>query len=90
MGEATYQIRKAEMSDMPAVFALVKALASFEKAEDQVETSAAQYQTDGFGSRPAFECFVAEQEEQIIGIALFYFGYSTWKGKLVYLDDLIV
>jgi len=76
---------------MAAVFALVQELAEFEKAPHAVETSAEQYRQDGFGPDPAFRCLVAEHpSDGIVGIALYYFGYSTWKGKMLYLDDLVI
>lgn len=90
MSVSSVRIRKAEATDMGAVFGLVQELAAYEKAADQVETSPERYVADGFDGRPLFECFVAEEGEEIVGIALFYFGYSTWKGKLGYLDDLVV
>lgn len=85
------QIRKAGPEDMEGVHALVRELAIYEKAENEVTTNPAIYRRDGFGDNPLFECFVAEETEgEIIGIALFYFGYSTWKGKMLYLDDLVI
>ena len=84
-------IRKGIKSDVPAVFSLVQELAHFEQAPDQVITSAEQYEKDGFGESPLFEFFVAEDEKDgVVGIAFFYVGYSTWKGKMVYLDDLVI
>lgn len=84
-------IRKGIREDLPQVHALVKELAIYEKAEHEVITTAEQYARDGFDSdRPGFEFFVAEHQHQIVGIALFYFGYSTWKGKNLYLDDLVI
>jgi GNAT superfamily N-acetyltransferase len=84
-------IRKAQSTDMLAVHNLVKELAEYEKAPQEVITNPGVYQEDGFGERPFFECFVAEMEsEGIVGIAFFYFGYSTWKGKMLYLDDLVI
>ena len=86
------KIRKGQKKDMPQVFALVKELAEYEKAPEQVETSPEIYVRDGYESqRPFFECFVAENDEnEIVGIAFFYIGYSTWKGKMLYLDDLVI
>ena len=84
-------IRKGKKSDVPAVFKLVQELALYEKAPEEVLTSVAQYEEDGFGEKPLFEFFVAEDEKDgIVGIAFFYVGYSTWKGKMVYLDDLVI
>ena len=85
------RIRKGVKEDLPFVHALIQELGVYEKAEHEIETSVEQLEIDGFGSEPLFEFFVAENEEQeIVGMALFYFGYSTWKGKKMYLDDLVV
>ena len=85
------QIRPARPEDMPAVFSLVEELAHFERAPHEVETSPASYLADGFGTQPAFACLVAETTAaEVVGIALYYFGFSTWKGRLLYLDDLVV
>jgi GNAT superfamily N-acetyltransferase len=84
-------IRKATPNDMQAVHQLIYELAVYEKEGDQVENTPEQMKKDGFGERPLFEIFVAEHEgEGIVGIAMFYFCYSSWKGKLCYLDDLVV
>lgn len=84
-------IRKGTEADMPQVHKLVYELAVFEKAPEEVLTNPEIFARDGFGAHPLFECFVAENEQkEIVGIALFYFGYSTWKGKKMYLDDLVV
>jgi len=85
------QIRRATRADMPAVHSLVRELAIYEKAEEQVETTPEIYAEDAFGDQPIFACFVAETpEKEVVGIALYYIGYSTWKGKLMYLDDLVI
>ncbi len=87
----TVHIRKGVRRDIPSVFSLVKELAEYENAGHQLATSIVQMEADGFGKRPLFEFFVAETPiGEIVGVALFYFGYSTWKGKKLYLDDLIV
>lgn len=83
-------IRKAVKDDMASVLELIKELASYEHALEQVENTAEQLQEDGFGDQAVFECFVAEDANQIIGFALFYTSYSTWKGKCLYLEDLLV
>ncbi|MEM7656201.1 MAG: GNAT family N-acetyltransferase [Bacteroidota bacterium] len=84
-------IRFATTEDMPAIHDLVQELALFEKAPEQVETTAEIYAADFSANQPAFHCLVAEHEtDGIVGIALFYFGYSTWKGRLLYLDDLVI
>lgn len=85
-----FKIRKAVSQDMPRVLELITELAVFEEEPDAVEISVSDLQTDGFGKQPAFNCFVAEVGGQIEGIALFYGRYSTWKGKVLHLEDLIV
>lgn len=85
-----YKIRKAVSQDMPRVLELITELAVFEEEPDAVEITIADLQADGFGKKPAFECFVAEVDGKIEGIALFYDRYSTWKGKILHLEDLIV
>lgn len=83
-------IRKGKKEDLAAVFELVRELAIYEKAEDQISTSLAQMEIDGFGEQPIFGFFVAEKEGRILGTAIYYTRYSTWKGKRMYLEDLIV
>jgi len=85
-----FKIRKAIPQDMPQVHALITELAIFEKEPDAVEVTISQLQEDGFGEHPSFQCFVAEVEETVQGIALVYPRYSTWKGKVLHLEDLIV
>ena len=85
-----FKIRKARPEDMPAVLELIQELAEFEKEPDAVIISAEDLKRDGFGTNPAFTCFVAEAAGKIEGMALCYFRYSTWKGKTVHLEDLVV
>lgn len=75
---------------MPQVLHLIKELAAFEKEPDTVEITVEDLENDGFGTPPAFHCFVAELNSKIEGIALIYNRYSTWKGKILHLEDLIV
>ena len=75
---------------MSAVLELIKELAEYEHALDQVDNTVQQLQEDGFGAKPTFECYVAEDNAQIVGFALFYTSYSTWKGNCLYLEDLLV
>lgn len=75
---------------MPAVLGLIQELAIFEKEPDAVVVTVADLERDGFGANPLFEVFVAELNNEIIGMALFYYRYSTWKGKTIHLEDLIV
>lgn len=83
-------IRKGTPADMPAVLELIKELAVFEKEPDAVVVTAEELVRDGFGTTPLFHTFVAEQDNAIIGMALFYYRYSTWKGRTIHLEDLIV
>lgn len=83
-------LREAKKSDMNAVLLLIKELATFEKEADAVELTEKDLIRDGFGVQPAFKVFVAEENKEIIGMALFYERYSTWKGRSLHLEDLIV
>jgi GNAT superfamily N-acetyltransferase len=69
---------------------LIQELAIFEKEPDAVVVTVDDLVRDGFSEQPLFQCFVAEVENEIIGMALFYYRYSTWKGKTIHLEDLIV
>lgn len=75
---------------MPAVLELIRELATFEKEPDAVVVTVDELVRDGFGNNPLFHTFVAEEEGDIIGMALFYYRYSTWKGRTIHLEDLIV
>ena len=83
-------IRKANQHDMSDVLSLIKELALFEKEPDEVEISENELAKDGFGKKKSFKCFVAEFESKVVGMALFYPRYSTWKGNVLHLEDLIV
>lgn len=83
-------IRKGERRDIPAVFKLIQELALFEKAPESVKNTPQMMLEDAFCEPPVFHFFVAELEEKIVGTAIFYISYSTWKGKSLYLDDLVV
>lgn len=85
-----FTLRKGRPDDVPQVFDLIRELAVFEKAPDQVTNTPDQLLRDGFGENPIFGLLVAETEEVLVGISLYYFRYSTWKGKRLYLEDLIV
>lgn len=83
-------IRKGKPEDVPQAFELVKELAIYERAEEQVTNTIEQMLQDGFGPNPIYGLIVAEAEDKIIGISLYYTRYSTWKGKRLYLEDLII
>lgn len=84
------EIRKAKQEDMHQVLNLIQELAIFEKEPDAVIITANDLIKDGFSENPLFYCFVAEINKEVIGIALYYYRYSTWKGKTIHLEDLIV
>ena len=83
-------IRKGRVEDMPSVLGLIKELAVFEKEPNAVEVTLADLMRDGFGENSLFHTFIAEENDQILGMALYYYRYSTWKGKTIHLEDLIV
>lgn len=83
-------IRKGTIDDMPAVLDLIRELAIFEKEPDAVVVTVSDLERDGFGEHPLFHTFIAETDNQIVGMALYYYRYSTWKGKTIHLEDLIV
>lgn len=84
------QIRKGIESDLEGVLALIKELAVYEKAPQEVTISLEQLREDGFGNRRLFEFIIAEFEGRVVGMAFYYFRYSTWKGKFLYLEDFVV
>ena len=83
-------IRKGKPEDMQAVLGLIQELADFEKEPDAVLVTVDDLIRDGFGPVPLFHVFVAEVESEIVGIALWYYRFSTWKGKTIHLEDLVV
>src|SRR4051812_17968167 len=83
-------IRKGEKNDMKSVLELIQELATFEKEPNAVVVTVADLERDGFGSNPLFHTFIAEVDQEIVGMALYYYRYSTWKGKTIHLEDLIV
>lgn len=84
------QPRLATKQDMPRVLELIQELADFEKEPDAVEVTLSELERDGFGETPKFKCFVMELENKVEGLALVYNRYSTWKGEVLHLEDLIV
>ena len=85
-----YIIRDAKKNDMKSVLKLIQELALFEREPDEVIITEDQLIKDGFYGHPKFKCFVAEIESEVVGIALLYPRYSTWKGHAMHLEDLIV
>lgn len=83
-------IRRGLKSDLPRVLELIKELASYERAPQEVINTVEQMEKDGFGPNTIFGFFVAERENKLVGISIFYWRYSTWKGKRLYLEDIVV
>lgn len=83
-------IREGVRKDLPRVLELIRELAVYERAPHEVTNTVAKMEVDGFGPAPIFGFFVAEINGFIIGISLYYWRYSTWKGKRLYLEDIIV
>lgn len=75
---------------MPQVLELIKELAVFENEPNAVVITVADLELEGFSDNPLFTCFVAELKGQIVGTALIYYRFSTWKGRTLHLEDLIV
>lgn len=84
------QLRKAQKEDCPRLLELVKELAEYEKAPKEVTVSIGEFESAGFGENPVWEAYVAEIGGQVVGMALYYIRYSTWKGRRLYLEDIIV
>ena len=83
-------IRRAEKKDCPQLLELIKELALYEKAPQEVTVTLAHFEESGFGEKPVWWAFVAEEGNTILGFAMYYIRYSTWKGQRMYLEDLIV
>ena len=84
------KIRRATQADCPRLLELVNELAIFEKAPHEVTVSLQEFENSGFSQHPVWWAFVAENETEIIGFALYYIRYSTWKGCRMYLEDIII
>jgi GNAT superfamily N-acetyltransferase len=83
-------LRRGQESDLPRVLALIQELAVYEREPDAVTNTLEMMRQDGFGPTPIFGFFVLESGDDLIGLALFYTAYSTWKGRMLYLEDLVV
>jgi len=88
----SFVIRNGDEKDVHGILRLIKELAVFERAPDAVINTEKALKKDGFGKNAIYNVFVAEEiaTGDIIGMALYYTAYSTWKGRIIYLDDLIV
>jgi len=83
-------IRIAKKEDCPRLMELVRELALFERAPEEVTVTLQEFEDAGFGEKPVWKAFVAEEDSVIWGFAVYYIRYSTWKGQRMYLEDLIV
>ena len=83
-------IRRGREEDLPAVLELIHELAVYTGFSDQVENTVERMKVDGFGPNPIYGLLVAEQDGIILGTSIYYYRYSTWKGKKLYLEDLVV
>jgi len=83
-------IRKGIKKDLPSVLRLIKELADYENALDQVSISLEDLENDGFSERPWYWFLVAEKNNEIIGLSFYWIRYSTWKGKFLFLEDFVI
>ena len=83
-------IRKGKKKDIPFVLELIKELAEYENALDEVSITRQELEEDGFNSSPNYYFLVAEEDTEIIGMSFYWIRYSTWKGKFLFLEDFIV
>lgn len=86
----TTKIRAATAADVPKILQLIRGLAEYERAPNEVTITEAELLRDGFGDRPLYECLIAELDAELVGMALFFPIYSTWKGASIHLEDLFV
>ena len=84
------KIRRASREDCPRLLELINELALYEKAPHEVTVSIEEFENSGFSIQPVWWAFVAEDKDQIVGFALYYIRYSTWKGCRMYLEDIII
>lgn len=84
------KIRRGQKADLPCVLALIKELAEFEKALDEVSVTLEELENDGFGQHPFYWFIVAIHEDEIIGLSFYFIRYSTWKGRFLFLEDFVV
>jgi GNAT superfamily N-acetyltransferase len=83
-------IRRAVTKDCPRLLELVQELAEYERAPQEVTVTLEHFEESGFGPNPVWWAFVAEENGTILGFALYYIRYSTWKGQRMYLEDILV
>ncbi|WP_343524483.1 GNAT family N-acetyltransferase [Pedobacter sp.] len=85
-----FNIRFATAEDCPRILELINELALYERAPEEVTVTLEHFTEAGFGQQPVWRAFVAEVSHKIVGFALYYTRYSTWKGCRLYLEDFIV
>jgi GNAT superfamily N-acetyltransferase len=86
-----FNIRRAQREDCSAMLELIRELAVYEKAPDEVTVDPLHFEESGFGLNPVWWAFVVEnQEKKVVAFALYYIRYSTWKGQVMYLEDILV
>ena len=83
-------IREGIKKDLPTVLELIKELADFENARDQVTITLEDLEKDGFGENPWYWFLVAEKDNEIVGLSFYWIRYSTWKGKFLFLEDFVI
>jgi GNAT superfamily N-acetyltransferase len=83
-------IRRAVKDDCPRLLELIQELATYEKAPEEVTVTLDHFIESGFGTQPVWWAFVGEVDERIVGFALYYIRYSTWKGQAMYLEDILI
>ena len=84
------EVRRAKKEDCPRLLELIQELALYERAPQEVTVTLEHFTQSGFGDQPIWWAFVAEENGFILGFALYYIRYSTWKGQVMYLEDIIV
>ena len=85
-----FKIRKGQKADLTSVLALIKELAEFENAPNEVSVTLEELEEDGFGQHPYYWFIVAEHKAEIIGLSFYFIRYSTWKGRFLFLEDFVV
>ena len=84
------KIQKGIKNDLPYILELIKELAEYENSLNEVEITLKELEDDGFGTHPYYSFVVAKKNNKLIGMAFYFIRYSTWKGKVLFLEDFIV
>ncbi|KAG5490154.1 hypothetical protein JKF63_00273 [Porcisia hertigi] len=96
MSSPAVTVRRAQRGDTQCMYNLIMELALHERAPESVIATKEEMEKEGFGERPLWYAFVAELKEvedvepRVIGMALYYYRYSTWRGRMLYLEDFVV